>query len=116
MFLRVLGISLLALLTSCASGGPSSMPPDASSRPASDAPPRFDPPDGAGRLAPVDTLAGGGCLNPMRDPEDGARLTLIRSGGQRGDYAVPQGRYGVREGELLRLDCNTGAPIGIVAR
>jgi hypothetical protein len=32
-----------------------------------------------------------------------------------GDYAVnPAGRYGVRENQLLRVDCRTGQAIGIV--
>jgi hypothetical protein len=34
----------------------------------------------------------------------------------RADYSVPAGRYGVGSNELLRLDCNTGIPIGIVRR
>lgn len=60
----------------------------------------------------------GSCRNPMVDPRDGTRLTLVQSqpgpDGQLGDYAVPEGRYGVRPGELLRLHCGTGRTVGIV--
>lgn len=66
--------------------------------------------------APPDTIPGEGCRNPMFDPRDGVRLTLIRSGASRGDYDVPAGRYGVRANELLRLACNTGHVVGIVRR
>jgi hypothetical protein len=66
--------------------------------------------------APADTLAGAGCLNPVVDPRDGAELRLERSGSERGDYAVPEARYGVGHRELLQLWCNTGRPIGIVRR
>jgi hypothetical protein len=50
----------------------------------------------------------------MIDPRDHTRLTLIRSAGGVGDYEAPPGRYGVQEGELLRLECATGRVIGIV--
>jgi hypothetical protein len=32
----------------------------------------------------------------------------------RGDYAVPAGRYGARRGELLRIDCVKRTAIGLV--
>jgi hypothetical protein len=60
--------------------------------------------------------SGEGCRNPMVDPRDGTRLSLIRSAGGHGDYEVPAGRYGVGEGQLLRLECATGNVIGVVAR
>ena len=60
--------------------------------------------------------AGDGCRNPMVDPRDGTRLTLVRSGEALGDYEVPAGQYGVGQRELLRVACDTGAPIGIVRR
>jgi len=52
----------------------------------------------------------------MVDPRNGDRLRLVRQpGGQQADYAVPVvGLYGVRGGELLRLNCTTGRPVGIV--
>lgn len=58
---------------------------------------------------------GGACRNPMVDPRDGTRLTLIRSSNGRGEYEAA-GRYGLAAGELLRLDCGTGSPLGIVRR
>jgi hypothetical protein len=53
----------------------------------------------------------------MYDFSDGTRLTLVSSQeGRVGDYAVPDGRYGVGANEALRLDCNTGRVIGVVPR
>jgi hypothetical protein len=79
-------------------------------------PPRFEPPSEWARVAPADTLPGGACLSPMRDPRDGTELRMLRSHATRADYEVAPGRYGVGEHELLRLDCNTGQPLGIVRR
>lgn len=59
---------------------------------------------------------GRACNNPMLDPRDQTRLTLVRSAGGQGDYEVPQGRYGVGSGELLRLECGSGRVIGVVKR
>lgn len=64
----------------------------------------------------VQPSAGQGCRNPMVDPSDGTRLTLVRSRGDRGDYEAPAGRYGVGERELLRLECSTGKVVGVVER
>jgi hypothetical protein len=59
------------------------------------------------------------CRSPMIDPRDQTRLRLTRSSHMgslyRGDYEVPSGKYGVREGELLRINCETGQVIGIVS-
>jgi hypothetical protein len=60
--------------------------------------------------------AGTGCHSPMIDPRNGGKLLLVRSAGGRGDYEVGEGGYGLREGELLRLDCGTGRVMGIVRR
>ena len=78
-------------------------------RQAEDTPSRFVREDGS---APASTV----CANPMVDPRNGDRLRLVRQpGGQQADYAVPVvGLYGVRGGELLRLNCTTGRPVGIV--
>ena len=54
------------------------------------------------------------CTSPIVDPRNGARLTMERAYQGNGDYSVPAGSYGVGTGELLRVDCATGAPIGIV--
>lgn len=60
-----------------------------------------------------------GCRSPLVDPRDQTRIRMIRSGAvgatHQGDYVVPEGRYGVRTGELLRIDCTTGQALGIVS-
>lgn len=66
--------------------------------------------------AVTEPVSGEGCRNPMVDPRDNTRITLIRSGANVGDYQVPENRYGVERGQLLRLDCETGRPLGIVRR
>lgn len=88
--------------------GAKKMPPDSSARAASDVPDAFQSPAG---LSPE-----GECRNPMHDSRDGAAVRLFRSADGRGDYEVPEGRYGVAKGELLRIDCRTGSVIGIVER
>jgi hypothetical protein len=112
-----LPMAALALLlsSSACTLGPGA---DAPSRAASGTPEYFL----VGTIEPggslTDPQPNAGCRNPMVDRRDGTRLTLIRSqsraGREIGDYAVPEQRYGVRAGELLRLDCSTGRTIGIV--
>lgn len=82
-------------------------------RAASETPDRFlvGEIDGPGTSDPT---PGTGCRNPMVDPRDGTRLTLDRSSEGQGDYIVDIGRYGARPGDLLRIDCATGQPIGLV--
>ncbi len=61
-----------------------------------------------------------GCVVLLYDPRDHHALRLTQSGKTdggtyRGDYQViPTGRYGVRGGELLRIDCGSGRAVGIV--
>lgn len=61
-----------------------------------------------------------GCLITLYDPRDRHPLRLTQSGRtgsghSRGDYdVIPAGRYGVRSGEFLRIDCETGRALGIV--
>ena len=107
---------LCGLGSGCGLWRSESYPSAGSSRPAVDVPARFEPADATLRVAPADTLAGGGCLSPLIDPRDGAVLRMQRSGVERGDYTVPEGRYGVGPLELLQLWCNTGRPLGIVRR
>jgi hypothetical protein len=110
--------ALLLSSTGCALGSGSTYPAGAPSRAASDTPDHFM----VGTIQPDGPLtepqSNAGCRNPMVDPRDGTRLTLVQSqrseGGQIGDYRVPDGRYGVPSGELLRLDCGTGRVIGVV--
>ena len=54
------------------------------------------------------------CKNPIIDPLDGSELILVQSRDGLGDYRVTGFKYGVGKGELLRINCNTGAVIGIV--
>lgn len=103
----VLALLFLALPTGCVT----SFPQDPSARPAHDVPDAFLVRDRAELRAARST---GGCRNPMVDPRDRSEIILARSQGERGDYAVRVGKYGVRAGEYLRLDCATGRVIGIV--
>ena len=98
---------LLLPAGACATGARSGMTDDAGLRPARDVPTAFT------FETPASTAA---CQNPAVDPRDGTRLTLVRSGQGRGDYAVPGGRYGAGPAELLRLSCATGAIVGLVPR
>lgn len=70
-----------------------------------------DTPTGAAEPGPGDD-----CHNPLIDPRDGTRLTLIRSADGRGDYESQPLRYGLKVGELLRVDCASGRAVGIVKR
>ena len=78
-------------------------------RPAINCPEYFTLADGR---RPSDSLS----HNPLLDPRDGTRLELIRSAQAQGDYKVPEGKYGVGNDELLRIDSTTGRPLGIVPR
>jgi hypothetical protein len=110
-------LTVLAIAAAgCSLGIGGSFPSDATARTAIDVPHRFEPADAADRIQPGDTIAGSGCRSPMVDPRDGTRIVFLRAATQRADYAVAGGRYGVNEYELLRLDCNTGAVIGVVER
>lgn len=57
-----------------------------------------------------------GCRSPLVDPRDDTTIRMIRSGADRGDYEVPDGRYGVGPGEVLRIHCPTGVAIGVARR
>ena len=113
-----LATALLLVLSGCAVSSGSTYPADAPARAASGTPDHFM----VGTLEPGGALGepreSGACRNPMVDPRDGTRLTLVQSqrgeAGQVGDYRVPDGRYGVGAGELLRLDCGSGRAIGVV--
>jgi hypothetical protein len=101
-----------ALLSGCAT---TDFGPEREVRAATEVPDHFlvGTPDGSETSEPV---PGEGCRNPMVDPRDGAAVQLVRSSGTRADYEVPDGRYGVGRGELLRLACDTGRVIGVVDR
>jgi len=80
------------------------------------APARFVPLEAANLIAPADTIAGEGCLSPLADPVTGLQIILTRSESGLGDYLAPSGSYGLRDDQLLRLDCNTGRVLGVVRR
>ncbi len=80
-------------------------------QPAIDVPTHFLVPGPGGKM---DEPAPGQCRNPMIDPRDGTRIVLQQSAEGRGFYRVPTGRYGVRPGELLVIECGTGRVIGVV--
>lgn len=100
------------LLVACAT---SDFGPDQSVRPPEDVPGQFMVGSMNGQEL-RETDAGEGCRSPMVDPRDGTRLHLIRSSRDQGDYSVPNGKYGANEGELLRLNCESGEVIGFVVR
>jgi len=107
------GAVLLLVLAACGqsnSGFPSPTP----LRAGTDLPARFEPPPGFGRLSLTDTIPGNACLSPMHDPRNNTEIRMVRAASGQADYKVPDGRYGVGKHQLLRLDCNTGRPLGIV--
>ena len=82
---------------------------------ATDVPDRFEVLDAAsGNARPMDPAPA--CENPLVDPRDGLRLTLIRAADGFGDYEPEAARYGMARHELLRVDCSTGAAVGRVRR
>ena len=99
------------LISGCAASY-SSFPGDRTAQPARDVPEVFVVDASIARAA--NSAADETCNSPMIDPRDQTRLRLVRSTGGRGDYEVPLGRYGVKAGEFLRLDCKTGRVLGVV--
>ncbi len=61
-----------------------------------------------------DPKPGTGCRNPMIDPRDKTLLELRRSANGVGDYWAEAPKYGLKPRTLLRVDCGTGKPLGIV--
>ena len=108
---QVVPVVLLPLIAAACVSTSTFTPDPANLRMAQDAPAQFVTEDGG--PPPADA-----CRSPLIDPRDQTRLRLVRSGSvgaaHQGDYEVPQGRYGVRAGELLRVDCSTGQALGIV--
>lgn len=76
-------------------------------RQAENTPSQFLPPKGV-------SLDQNSCKSPMIDSEDGTEIIMVTSTRGEGNYRVPQGKYGVQKGELLRLNCSTGKVLGIV--
>jgi len=111
--LQALAAAALVLTGACTAHRPPSPP-----RAAVNAPDHFLVVvlDASGTETTSEPLGNAACRTPLQDPDDGTRLTLDRSAAGQGDYVVPESRYGVRTGELLRVDCASGKPVGIVPR
>lgn len=109
---NVASVALLPFLAAACLSSSTFTPGPANLRMAQDPPAQFVTEDGG---PPPENS----CRSPLIDPRDQTRLLLVRSGAvgatHQGDYEVPAGRYGVRAGELLRVDCSTGQALGIVA-
>ena len=108
--LNSLGLCLLLTLGGAGLGCRAPRSDVSQLRPAADLPEQFVAAD---RTAPA---APGRSRSPMVDPRDGTQIILVRSTPEWGDYQVPPGRYGVKTGELLRLEPATGRVFGIVKR
>lgn len=104
---------LVGVLILAASGGCSTMKealkttPDRIDRPATDVPDMFVREDGRPN-------SGTTCLSTLVDPRDKSTVQLVRTIPVQGDYRVAASRYGTSGTELLRVDCATGRPVGIV--
>lgn len=131
---RSLGVASLLGIAACASAGGGTQQWQGTPRPLASLPQssRFVPDaafHGAGTALSADR-----CLTHLIDPTNNVRLTLVRSVGgdaraaaegagvttsrnPQGDFATePQYPYGLRAGELVRVDCATGRPLGAVKR
>ena len=107
------GALLLAIAAApgCASSHTGGFPSDASVRPLTDAPTQFALSGGARTRMSTDI-----CQSPLVDQRNGTTLRLERSVPGRGDYEVPVGHYGAQAGDLVRVDCRTLQPLGLVRR
>ena len=110
-FLKLLPLVVLVFLLGCGSSNVQNRSMKAVLRPATDAPAVFEPSAGV-------TLSASSCKSPLTDPRDGTRIIMQTSFSNEGigDYEVPTGKYGVEQGELLRVNCATGEVVGIVRR
>jgi hypothetical protein len=117
--LRSVGVVVLPALAACLTSRPSPFPGGAVTTILPAGVPRHlfaESAAPAGGVAAADTVRT--CRNPLFDPTDNAPLALVGSGtiaGElEGDYAVPEGRYGLARGSRLRVRCRTGEVVGIV--
>lgn len=62
------------------------------------------------------TVASRSCASALVDPRDGTEVRFGNSVPAYGDYEVPTGRYGVKPGEALRIECNTGKVLAVATR
>jgi hypothetical protein len=109
-----LTVALLLLVTGCATTTGSAS--TAADRSADDTPRQFVMASASSVSGMTDDLPADACANPLLDPRDRTELRLVRSIMGKGDYAVPNGKYGVGPDELLRVDCASGQPMKIVRR
>jgi len=109
IFLRIAFVALLPLIFWSCGSMKSSGTFGSIIRPAENTPEAFLPPAGV-------SLDGNSCKSPMIDDRDGTKIIMVSAEDGMGNYSVPEGRYGVGKGELLRLDCSTGKVLGIVKK
>jgi len=108
---------LAGMLILGASGGCATMndaltsPPEQVDRPATGTPSTFVREDGMPNLTTT-------CQAVLLDLSDKTTIKLERVlRTKQGDYSVPAaGKYGVADGELLRVDCATARPSGIAKK
>jgi hypothetical protein len=107
------GTLLIAVVATlgCASSHIEDFPGDAATRPLTDGPTQFAASSTARTRLSTDI-----CQSPLYDQRSGTTLRLERSVPGRGDYEVPTGQYGAQSGDLVRVDCRTLQPIGLVRR
>ena len=104
---RLTLLALLLCIAGCATNYPTSV-----LRPAENTPAQFEIETDRGLVVPTTPDASPGMLV---DPRNQTHLQLLRSVNGIGDYQAPPGAYGLRKGELLRVDSH-GKPLGIVPR
>ena len=56
------------------------------------------------------------CKSPMIDPRDSTEIIMVSASNGQGTYSAPQGKYGLKKGEFLRLNCSSGKVIGVVKK
>lgn len=100
----------MLLLAACATGRGAGDFPTTQVRAARDVPEAFVVAEGG--VPPRD----GTCRSPLTDPRNALQIRFVRSRAGVGDYAVPEGQYGARGDELLRVDCRSLRAIGLVPR
>ena len=61
-------------------------------------------------------LSTASCLSPLKDPQSGTTIILVRSENGVGDYLAPSGAFHIPDGQVLRLDCGSGEVLGLVHR
>ena len=102
--LRVIIVFSILMLTSCSA---TQNPYTTDMRPAENVPEQFLPVTGV-------VLDATSCKSPLIDPRDGTELTMVGSQNGLGLYRVSELKYGLRKGEVLKINCADGRVQGIV--